>query len=235
MARRVAPLTGDRVDALPDGCRTCLFWELGAACPAPRTAAAPAGRGPSEIPSDPLVRKQAWVSARTQEGTPPGRVVLVDGEVAAYALFAPARVFARRLPPAPAPSPDAVLLATVLVQQHYRSHGLGRLLLQQAIKEAIRLQAPAVEAFGDRRWVERSCALPITWLLHEGFEVHREHPRTPLLRVETRRTVRWTESVEHAWEEVLGRLPRRARVPTPEVVGAGSLDRAAPHDERPVR
>jgi hypothetical protein len=89
------------------------------------------------------------------------------------------------------------------------------------LKEAIRLDAPAVEAYGDRRWRERSCVLPATWLLHEGFEVHREHPRTPLFRVDTKRTVRWAESVEHAWEEILGRLPRGVRVPVPEGVPHG--------------
>jgi GNAT superfamily N-acetyltransferase len=223
MSRRATPLTGDLVEGLPAPCRSCLFWELGAACPDPRTSAVPVGAGPQQEPSEPLVRKQAWVSARVQEGTPPGRVVRVDGEVAGYALFAPARTFVRRRPPTPPVSTDALLLATIWVQPVWRQHGLGRLLLQHAIKEAIRLEAGAVEAYGDRRWRERSCVLPATWLLHEGFEVHREHPRTPLFRVETRRTVRWTESFEHAWEEVLGRLPRRARAPAPEVIGAGGL------------
>jgi GNAT superfamily N-acetyltransferase len=225
VARRTTPLTGDLVELLPAPCRECLFWELGASCPDPRTIAAPAGRGPDGPPSEPMVRKQAWVSARVQENTPPGRLVRVDDELAGYAIFAPARTFARRVPPAPAASPDAVLLATIWVQPVWRQHGLGRLLLQHAIKDAIHLGAPAVEAYGDRRWMERSCVLPATWLLHEGFEVHREHPRTPLLRVDTKRTVRWAETFEHAWEEVLGRLPRRVRVPAPEgVSGAGSSD-----------
>jgi GNAT superfamily N-acetyltransferase len=223
MSRRATPLTGDLVEGLPPTCRTCLFWELGAACPDPRTSAVPAGAGPQDAPSEPFVRKQAWISARVQEGTPPGRVVRVDGEVAGYALFAPGRAFVRRRPPAPQVSPDALLLATIWVQPVWRQHGLGRLLLQHALKEAIRLEAAAVEAYGDRRWRERSCVLPATWLLHEGFEVHREHPRTPLLRIETRRTVRWAETFEHAWEEVLGRLPRRAPAPAPEVVGARQL------------
>jgi GNAT superfamily N-acetyltransferase len=215
VARRAVPLTGELVEQLPTSCRGCLFWELGAACPDPRTVAVPAGVRPDPSPTDPLVRKQAWVSARVQENTPPGRVVMVDDEVVGYALFGPARVFAPRRPPAPAPSPDTVLLATIRVEPIWRQHGLGRLLLQHALKEAIRLGAPAVEAYGDRRWVERGCLLPVTWLLHEGFEVHREHPRSPLLRLDTRRTVRWAESFEHAWEEVLGRLPRPVRVPTP--------------------
>jgi GNAT superfamily N-acetyltransferase len=223
MARRTQPLTGDLVELLPAPCRGCLFWELGAASPDPRTHAVPVGVGTEGSPSEPLVRKQAWVSARVQENTPPGRIVRVDGEVVGYALFAPARTFARRRLPTPQPSPDAVLLATLWVQPEWRQHGLGRLLVQHALKEAIRLDAPAVEAYGDRRWLERSCVLPATWLLHEGFEVHREHPRTPILRIDTRRTVRWAETFEHAWEEVLGRLPRRVRVPAPEgVSGVGT-------------
>jgi GNAT superfamily N-acetyltransferase len=223
VARRAAPLTGELVELLPDPCRGCLFWELGTACPAPRTAAVPAGAGPDTIPTEPTVRKQAWVSARVQEGTPPGRVLRVDGELAGYALFAPARTFARRRPPAPQPSPDALLLATIWVQPVWRQLGLGRLLLQHAIKEALRLDATAVEAYGDRRWLERGCVLPATWLLHEGFEVHREHPRSPLLRVDTKRTVRWAETFEHAWEEVLGRLPRRAQIPVPGGVRGGQV------------
>jgi GNAT superfamily N-acetyltransferase len=234
MTRRTVMLTGDLVDLLPHPCRGCLFWELGAPCPDPRTLAVPAGSRTEGAPSDPLIRKQAWVSARVQEGTPPGRVVHVDDEVAGYALFGPARTFARRRPPTPAPSPDALLLATIWVQPVWREHGLGRLLLQHAIKDAIRLGAPAVEAYGDRRWMERSCVLPATWLLREGFEVHREHPRTPILRVDTKRTVRWAESVEHAWEEVLGRLPRRVRVPAPEGVSRADGDPWRPGGSGPA-
>jgi len=223
MARRAVPLTGDEVEQLPASCATCLFWELGAAGPDPRAAAVPPGRDGTPNPSDPLTRKQAWVSARVQEGTPPGRVAMVDGEVVGYALFAPAPTFAARRATVPAVSPDALLLATVWVQPVHREGGLGRLLVQAALKEAIRLDTPAVEAYGDRRWRERTCVLPATWLLREGFEVHREHPRTPLFRIDTKRTVRWAESLEHAWEEVLGHLPRRSPVPAPERVGnAGS-------------
>jgi GNAT superfamily N-acetyltransferase len=212
MPRRAVPLTGDEVPLLPAPCSSCLFWELGAPCPQPRTTPVFAGAVGAERPTDPLTRKQAWVSTQVQDGSPPGRVLLVDGAVAGYALFGPARVFPRRGPTVPRVSPDALLLATVWVDPTHREVGLGRLLVQAAIKEAIRIDAAAVEAYGDRRWQERSCILPATWLLHEGFEVHREHPRTPLLRLEAKRTVRWAESLEHALEEILGRLPRRVPV-----------------------
>jgi hypothetical protein len=88
-------------------------------------------------------------------------------------------------------------------------------LVQSAVKEALALDLPAVEAYGDRRWRESDCVLPVTWLLHEGFEVSAEHPRHPLLRLDAGRTVRWTEAIEQAVEEVLDRLPRRAPSPVP--------------------
>jgi GNAT superfamily N-acetyltransferase len=219
VARRASVLTGDEVERLPGPCATCLFWELGTPCPDPRAGTVLAGGRGALQPSEPSTRKQAWVSARVQEGTPPGRVVVVDGEVVAYASFAPSGTYAPRRPTVPPASPDALLLATVWVRPVHREVGIGRLLVQAAIKEAIRLGAPALEAYGDRRWQERACVLPATWLLHEGFEVHREHLRSPLFRIDTKRTLRWTDSLEHAWEEVLGHLPRR--VPAPERVPGG--------------
>jgi GNAT superfamily N-acetyltransferase len=231
-SRRVQPLTGDAVDLLPNPCRSCLTWELGAASPSARvTADATVGgrSGTASAPSQPQVRKQAWISALVQDGFPPGRIVRVDDEVAGYALFGPARAFAPRPLPVPPTSPDALLLATVWVDPFYRESGLGPLLIQAALKDAIRAEAPAVEAYGDRRWLERSCLLPATWLLHEGFEVHREHPRTPLFRIETRRTVRWAESLEHALEEVLGALPRRIPHPVRE---GGRIPRGVPEPQR---
>ena len=209
------PLDGEAVDHLPARCRTCLFWELGR--PRPRPDGGTERLGPDdELAGDPLVAKQAWATNQVLAGRPPGRIVWVDEEVAGYALFAPTTQVAGRRPPVPRASRDALLLATLWVEPHYRERGVGRILVQAALKEALRLQLPAVEAYGDRRWRDADCVLPCTWLLHEGFEVAVEHPRYPLLRVETRRTVRWTDALEHAVEEVLDLLPRRVPAPAPD-------------------
>lgn len=221
MARRVTALTSGDVDRLPAPCRQCLFWELGAPCPQPRTDPVVPGLALERPPEHPQQRKRAWVSQRVEEGHPPGRIVSVDDEVVGFALFGPSRAFAPRASLIPGPSTDALLLATVWIAPTHREHGLGRLLLQAAVKEAIRQGRTGVEVHADRRWRDRACVLPATWLLHEGFTVHREHPRTPLLRLDVRRTVRWTGPLEYAWDEVLARLPRRS----PGTVRAG--DRAA--------
>lgn len=148
-------------------------------------------------------------------GLRPGAVVCddrsdTDDEVVGFALFGPPARYAPRASSAPPPDPAALLLATVYVEPAWREQGIGRLLLHAALREAIRQDRRAVEAFGDRRHLERSCLLPVEWLLHEGFEVHREHVRTPLLRMDVRRLLRWAETLEEALDEVLARLPRRA-------------------------
>lgn len=210
MTRRVRPLDGEAMEALPDRCRACLFWELGR----PRPDVAAPGQD-DELAGDPHVAKQAWCTNQVLAGRPPGRVVWVDEELAAYALFGPSSEFAPRREPVPRVSRDALLLATLWVNPPHRERGVGRVLVQAAVKEALRLGLPAVEVYGDRRWRESDCVLPVTWLLHEGFEVATEHPRYPLLRIDARRTVRWTEALEHAVEEVLDRIPRRQPSPAP--------------------
>lgn len=165
-----------------------------------------------ETPSRPLVRKQAWVSSVVQDGQPAGRVVRLDGEVVAHSLAAPAARFAPRALGLPTASADALLLASVWVQPHWRGRGIGRLLIRAALRDALRSGCRRVEAFGDRRWRERACVLPAGWLLGEGFDVEVEHPRTPLLAIELGRTVRWAESLEQALGDLLMPRPTRARV-----------------------
>jgi GNAT superfamily N-acetyltransferase len=221
MARAVTPLISTDVDRLPDPCRGCLFWELGTPCPQPRTAPVLSGLTVEDRPREPVARKRAWVSARVEDSGPPGAVVEVDGQVAGFALFAPAGSFAARGSLVPSVDRDALLLATVWVRPVHREHGLGRLLIQAAIREAIRRDRSGVQLYADRRWRERACLLPVTWALHEGFEVRREHPRTPLLEIDARRTARWAASLEHAWDEVLAHVPRRRPVPVPRVAPNG--------------
>jgi len=202
MGVRTVPLVGDLLDDLPPRCRSCVFWELGAERP---------GAGPQDEAraAGDRVRKQGWVTAQALEGTQPG-VQLRDGDHRlGYALFGLARTLAPRGGTVPSTGADVLVLATAWVAPEARGRGHGRLLVQAAVREAIRLELEAVEAYGDRRAREWDCVLPAGWLLHEGFEVAVEHPRYPLLRLETSRVTRWAESLEHAVEEMLGRTRAR--------------------------
>ena len=213
MGARTAPLVGDVLDELPRRCRSCVFWELGEDRPddAPDAEGPMGGRGSRD-----RVRKQAWVTAQSLETGAPG-VLLRDGDrMLGYALFAPSRVLPARGGTVPTTSGDALVLATGWVDPEVRGRGHGRLLVQAALREALRLDLRAVEAYGDRRAREWDCVVPAAWLLHEGFEVTVEHPRYPLLRIDTGRLARWAESLEHAVDELLGRS-RPQPVPQPTV------------------
>lgn len=212
MSRKLEPLTPEALEGLPAPCDSCVFWELGGVRHEP--GASPAD---DDLVADAVVQKHAWHTAHGLEDGPAGRIVRIEGQLVAYALFAAADRLAPRRAPAPRPSDDALLLATAWVEPAHRGQGLGRLLLQSAVKEALRRDLEAVEVYGDRRYREQACVLPTQWLLHEGLEVVREHPRHPLLRLETRRTVRWAESFEHALEGILGRVPR-VSAPAPQQV-----------------
>lgn len=211
MATRTVPLVGDVLDDLPRRCRSCVFWELGER--RPDDAGEDATR--SERAGRDRVRKQGWVTAQSLESGPPGVLLRDGGQTLGYALFAPTRAIPPRAGTVPTASGDALLLATAWVDPDARGRGHGRLLVQAALREALRLDLRAVEAYGDRRAREWDCVVPSGWLLQEGFEVAVEHPRYPLLRIDTSRLARWAESLEHAIDELLGRArPRPSLQPT---------------------
>lgn len=229
--RRVVEVTAGDLERLPDRCRRCLFWELGASRPIDLEVGEP-----DEFGGDPSVQKPAWWRAvelgdrpEGGPGTVPGRAVRIDGETAGWCLAAPSGAFAPRRPPVPRPSDDALLLATIWVEPAFRGAGIGRQLVQAVAKEALRTEHRAVEAYGDRRHRDGACVLPGTWLLHEGFEVHREHPRYPLLRLEVDSIARWVEPLGHALEHALGRLARQRRTePAPQRSPVSSRDAPVP-------
>lgn len=208
MSRSVVTLSADHLGFFPTRCGSCLFWELGRPRPDPRVPA-----GDDELAGDATVQKSAWITGQTLDGFPPGRVVVRDGAVTGFALFGPPGAHAPRREPIPATSDDALFLATIRVEAGSRGGGLGKLLLREAIRAAIDADLRAVEAYGDRRFREHDCVLPSPWLLHHGFEIQTEHPRYPLLRLEVKRTLRWAESLEAAFDEILERIPRKVPVP----------------------
>lgn len=214
MARRLARLTLDNLGDVPQGCRSCTFWELD---PVRRQRAVDAGESRGE--------KEAWVSRVLLDWGSCGRVAYVDDDPAGYVLYAPATYLpgADVFPTAPA-SEDAVLLATAMVYPEYAGSGLGRVLMQTVVKDLVqRGGIRAIEAFGDTRAAPRvgkgpapvtygTCVLPADYLLAVGFKTHRPHPRYPRMRLELKSAVTWRDEVEYALERLLGAV-RPARHP----------------------
>lgn len=210
MSRKIVRLTLDHLDALPEPCRSCLFWELD-----------PVRRSRVE---DRRSEKDAWVSEVLREWGSCGRVALVDDEPVGYLLYAPEAFVpgAASFPTAPV-SPDAVLLTTVYVDPAHRG-GLGRMLVQGMARDLIeRGGIRAVEAFGDTRGGGR-CVVPAEFLGSVGFKTQRAHPVNPRMRMELRSTLTWKDELEAALERLLGAVrpaKTKAPAPTPKATRSG--------------
>ncbi len=218
MARKVVALNLDTLDQLPAPCRRCVFWELG-------VKARPIGSEEAGF------QKEAWLSSIVLEWGSAGQVLFVGGEPAAYSLYAPARFLEQANSQAARPvSRDAVLLATLAVAPEFEGQGIGRVLLQSMARDLIKRKVRAIEAFGDRVWTARKCHIPIDFLESCGFQVVREHPRYPLLRMDLRTALRWKDAREAALEAlrvpakpVLRPVPSSPRRDRPETTNPASL------------
>lgn len=188
VGRKAVPLNVDALDLLPEPCRRCVFWELG-------IKARPLGSDEAGL------QKEAWLSSIVLEWGPAGHVLLVDGEPAGYSLYAPARFLEQASTQAARPvSRDAVLLATLTVVPKFEGQGIGRVLLQTMARDLIKRKVRAIEVFADRVWTGRNCHVPVQFLEACGFQVVREHPRYPLLRMDLRTVLRWKDAREAALE-----------------------------------
>lgn len=220
MSFRVRDLTPTLLGELPPPCRTCVFWEA----EGPR-----GGEGDTGLAA---VAKEAWWHATQLEWGASGKAVYQEDALAAFAVFAPAPHFPRTRRLGPAPSSDALLLATLWVAPEHRGTGVATLLLQSLLRETHRHRARALECYGDRiggldasqppSAASGRCMLPEGFLLAAGFTVRSEHAVHPLLRLDLRQTVRWKESVGHALEGVVTALSRRERTPAPVRSPAGT-------------
>src|SRR4029450_10418349 len=195
LGRKLVPLGPETLDLVPEPCRRCVFWELGA-------KARPRGS------EDAALQKEAWLSSVVLEWGPAGHVVSVDGEVAGYSLFAPTHVLEQVGFQAARPvSRDAVLLATLAVLPEFEGQGIGRVLLQTMARDLTKRKVRAVEAFADRATTRRDCRIPAGFLEASGFQVVRDHPRYPLMRMDLRTALTWKDAREAALEAL--------RVPAP--------------------
>lgn len=199
MGRSLRDLTVENLDDLPARCRACVFWEMG-----------PAARADA-FDQDPEFEKEAWASETGLLCGTCGKVAYADGRAVGYALygmpesFPGATAFPARI------SKDALFLATLYVEVEGRDGGIGKSLVQAALKDAKARGKRALEAFGDRRWHHPACVAPAAFLEEVGFEVKRDHPRYPLMRIDVRSLAKLTESVAAAVEELLDSV----RAPAP--------------------
>jgi hypothetical protein len=194
--RRVASITLDNLDDLPSRCRRCVFWELD---PLSQARAIEAG--------DSALEKEAWVSNILLQWGSCGKIIYVDGAAAGYVLYAPPQYVPKSIafPTSPVSS-DAVLMITANISSEFSGGGLGRVLVQNLVKDLTHRGIKAVEAFGDLKPDAMSCVMPADYLLAVGFKTVRPHLRYPRLRLEIKTALSWREDVEVALERLLGSM-----------------------------
>ena len=203
MGYRVADLTSELLDALPSACRMCTYWELGSPRESPKDASG--GRA-----------KRAWVRETEVICGPPGKILYDGDREVGYALMAPPERFRRSRLFVHHPSEDALLLGTAWIAPDARERGAGQHLVRAVLHEAHRRRCRAVEAYGVRggspEAPEGACVLSEAFLGRMGFQVLREHPHWPLMRLDLRQTV--SDSMESALARVRRAL-RPQRLPAP--------------------
>lgn len=206
VSRECVGVTLDNIDELPKACRRCVYWEL------------PPHLADQAEDFDTLeLEKEAWVSGVLLEWGSCGRIAHVDGIPAGYAFYAPPAAVPRAaaFPTAPV-SADAVLLCGLHVLPDFAGSGLGRLLVQDLVRDLTRRGVKAVESFGDAADREPgeahgrtadgtpTCVLPAQFLRSVGFKTVAPHHRWPRLRMELRTGLNWKEDVEAAIAQLLG-------------------------------
>ncbi|MDA3935997.1 MAG: GNAT family N-acetyltransferase [Actinomycetota bacterium] len=204
MARRFRPLTLDRLGALQSPCASCVFWEspnplepvCGVAC------------------DDELIRD--WFETVTTEWGECGRAAAEDDQVLGFIKYAPVRYFpqARHFPGVA--DNDAVLISCLHIRDDARRRGLGRVLMQTALRD--------LAYRGERKILAYCTAIPsdmrtmpvvgMEFLLRQGFTVHSPHPRFPLMQLDLRATLPWAENLEAVLESLRIPLRQPRGVPT---------------------
>jgi GNAT superfamily N-acetyltransferase len=205
MARRIRPLTPDRVDDLPGACSGCVVWD----------GASGDLRCGSAVDAE---RRREWVAGVLSEWGDCGRVAYADSTAIGFVQYAPPRFLPRsRTMAAGPPSDDAVLLACMHVDDAARHAGLGKVLLLAALRDLAARGEKALEAYAATGPFERSTSplLTVEFLLRQGFVVVRPHPKCPLMRLEMRTLAAWTDNIEAVLEGLQIPLLKRERVPAP--------------------
>lgn len=162
--------------------------------------------------------ESTWVRAAEDQWGQVG-VVAVDpakdpgpDAVMGYLLFCPPLHVPRRGPhQGGGLSPDAAVVLSIRVRPAYTGGGIGRQLVQAAAARVARADGlgrglrphrlRALEVRGTR--LGGSCALPeVDFLQSCGFEISREHPLYPKLRLDLSSTVRWRWSLSSSLERL---------------------------------
>ncbi|MEN6429918.1 MAG: GNAT family N-acetyltransferase [Coriobacteriales bacterium] len=210
--RRFRPLVAENASSLPPGCSGCAYWETDRRLPIECGAVCD------------IEAATAWVKQVNSEWGECGRVVVEDGEALGFIKYAPSLLVpqARHMPAGP-PSEKAVLVCCMHIRPEARQRGLGKVLMQAALRDLVQRGERTVQAYATTRQGEfvTSPVVGVQFLIRMGCTVARPHPDYPLMQLDLRSLAAWTENLEAVLESL--RIPLRvpARAPVPNMRRGG--------------
>jgi GNAT superfamily N-acetyltransferase len=183
VGRRFLDVTLENLPEAPPEVLSALYWEMDT----------------DQDPPDPGFEKEEWFSQVLLEwGTCATLAREEEMGTVAFAEYAPPSFFPRlgRFRSGSV-SADAVYLAYCYVVSRRRGFGVGTELIRAVGRQVLDRGIRAVEAIGDRGRAD-GWVLPAPFLAANGFQVVREDPRYPLMRLDLRTAVLPREAVEAA-------------------------------------
>lgn len=200
MPREFIGLSVTDVTSLPERCASCSFWECRQQLPLACGAA------------DDADAARDWIRDVAANWGECGRVAVQDGQVLGFIKYAPPVYVpqARFLPSGP-PLSDAVLITCLHMVPEARQHGVGGVLLREAMRDLAARGERCVQAYATTRQgdISDQPVVGSRFLERYGFTVVRPHPEVPLMTVDLRSVVSWQENLETILASLLIPLPRR--------------------------
>jgi len=213
MSRRLIGLSTIERSRLPSQCGACVFWE--SIEPLRRECGAACDEGAA----------LAWTRGVSSEWGECGRAAVEDGDVLGFIKYAPPAYLpqARHMPSGP-PEESAAIIACMHIAPEARRRGLGGVLLREAMRDLAQRGERSVQAYAtaDGGEFEGVPFIGVEFLLRNGFTVVRPHPEVPLLRVDLKTLVSWTENLEAVLDSL--RLPMRVPKRAPVTLSTGRGD-----------
>lgn len=210
MARKFIGLSIAERENLPSRCTSCVYWE-----------------SPERLPMECGSRCDAdyareWVRRVADEWGECGKVVAEDGEYLGFIKYAHPSYFpqAQQMPSGP-PLPDAPLITCLHIDPSARRHGLGSVLLREALRDLASRNEKTVQAYALAHRMDLDIAplVGVEFLLRSGFTVVKPHPEVPLLKLDLKSLVSWADNLEAVLDSL--RLPVRVPKRTPATLTCG--------------
>lgn len=148
-----------------------------------------------------------WADAAVEDWGACGVAVRRGGRLLGYLLLAPA--WSTPIGGASSATPvssDAAVVVKVWIDPEAQGAGVDRQLVQAAAGFAHERRIAALEAVGT--YGPGTCAVwSVSWLRRTGFQLIRNHPLHPLLRLDLSSTVGWPQ-LESGWRRLAALLQR---------------------------